>query len=509
MTRQVMLAAVMVVLVACAASAPAWANPITTDLVAHWRFELPGGGSLGDTLTSDTDVVGSLVANRNGTTGNVTYGAPAPAGGGTASADLTPNRHLLVADSDVLTGHDGGGSGFSTLVIEALIRPDVIAQSVILRKYQSAQNDNGYWLDLRTGGSVYFHLGNASTSTEINTSGGVAAGNWYRVRGVWNGSLMNLYLDDELRAIGTYTATLANTDLPMGIGSIIRDTAGTNIGQSFDGRIDEVKIGTLAPPPEGLRAYSGIDYIYTNSVLSGKDSATDVGFAGAWTDATNSVALATPPDASSLAFPANVPFEPLGKRIQDSGGGTCTRALASSAALDMDADQNYYVSFLARRTGSGGSDWFGLEFDDGDGDPDLGFGAGSDDLFRIVDDSVALGQSSISVVNGTTYLFVARIDANSGATPDQFFLEIYGPSDLVDIAPAVWDVTGSKVLSLTLDNLVASFGSGGTWALDEIRIGDTWLAVTGVTGQIPEPGTLTLLALGGLGLARRRRRRAQ
>ncbi len=81
---------------------------------------------------------------------------------------------------------------------------------------------------------------------------------------------------------------------------------------------------------------------------------------------------------------------------------------------------------------------------------------------------------------GETYLLVAKVAA-SGAYPDQVFLRIYGPQEPVDrLEPTTWSAVGAPVQSdLVFDWLEVHINSHTRQAIDEIRIGTSWGAVTG------------------------------
>ena len=210
----------------------------------HWRLDLPAGNAAGDPLVSDVDTTSGKSATGFG---DAAYGSPNPFLG-TSSAEFDGDGdYLSVADDDTLdlTGLSSG------LTLEAYIRPDVIQQAVILRKYERFDDSNhhGYWLDLRAEGEVFFHLGAGETSyLEIGTStGAIEAGGWHHVAGTWDGTTMRLYIDGVEVNSGSYAGGLVPTANPLGIGAILRDGS---TGQYFDGLIDEVRISQGALSPE-------------------------------------------------------------------------------------------------------------------------------------------------------------------------------------------------------------------------------------------------------------------
>ena len=80
---------------------------------------------------------------------------------------------------------------------------------------------------------------------------------------------------------------------------------------------------------------------------------------------------------------------------------------------------------------------------------------------------------------GETYLLVAKVAASS-MHPDQLFLRVYGPDEPIDRSePAGWSAIGPPIESdLVFDWLEIHINSHTRQAIDEIRIGTTWPAVT-------------------------------
>ena len=254
-----------------------WCSTSDAEIVAHWKFDLPTGGSIGDDIVSDADVVNGLVATAqdgySSTSSGVTYGA-ASVGGGTASAYLdsggaTANDQgsfLYVPDNDILTGHASGGSGFTSLTLDAMINPDSVTNIVsnyVIYKFENRDGAawtplNGYYLNVRSNGEVRFMIGRSQSDYAMATSaaGSISPnGGWYHLRGVWDGTDMALYIDDMDIPVATaaFTGTLNNTAGGLGIGCILREGDGTVLdgsGSYFDGQIDEVQIwNSVVPEP--------------------------------------------------------------------------------------------------------------------------------------------------------------------------------------------------------------------------------------------------------------------
>jgi hypothetical protein len=85
---------------------------------------------------------------------------------------------------------------------------------------------------------------------------------------------------------------------------------------------------------------------------------------------------------------------------------------------------------------------------------------------------------------------------------DTYRIYIDGALEHEDVLPP--DAQGSYVFPGTVETGTRTIGNGFRGYLDEFRISDTALTPTQFLNAVPEPGTLGLLALGGLALLARR-----
>lgn len=122
------------------------------------------------------------------------------------------------------------------------------------------------------------------------------------------------------------------------------------------------------------------------------------------------------------------------------------------------------------------------------------------------------GTTPVAMGNGLTHLVVGRIDWN--AAGNETVSLWVDPTDVTTEAAAgtvYASTSGFNMTGLTAIRPFVGNNSGTFLAVsanfDEIRFGGTWEGVTSLSPEVPEPGTVGLLAVGVLGLLGNRRRR--
>ncbi len=220
------------------------------------------------------------------------------------------------------------------------------------------------------------------------------------------------------------------------------------------------------------------------------------GFAAPWVVAGSNGFLHR---ASSLgAYPANVPFVEQGghlEKIQRSNlGREGTRALDLGAVnIDLGAEESYYLSFALRLEGSGAIPlaMVGLR----DSSTGTGITVGVDGGFEAIRGATGDWTGAAAPVARTLFL-VVRVDARAGQ-PDVVYLKVYDvAADLVHASDSLLSGAGSgrdqwtgispgADNDLVLDSLLIRAGatsglSNAVVRLDEIRVGQSWSAVTGL-----------------------------
>lgn len=243
---------------------------------------------------------------------------------------------------------------------------------------------------------------------------------------------------------------------------------------------------------------------YNVAVLNGQGP-TISGMTGNWLEGSNAEVVGTGLDYADATYIAE-----SGGAVQvpgTAGNGRQGRLLTSP--ITGASTGTVYLSFLMQTDTNDPGSYRAFELHDGgfsDGANrqfQLGFqngdflSGGTNYGFRISQTDV---KNQLGVNDGAANLFVLKFD-----------LSATGASDAV----TVWhnpnlttgdDPTGGVVVSgqdISFDRITfAKFGDSNGAIWDELRVGDTF---TDVTGAVPEPGSLALLSLGGLLIARRRR----
>jgi hypothetical protein len=203
----------------------------TSGLQSYWRLREPLGAVAFDSKGSS-----------NGTyTNGVTLGA---AGALTASGDTAAS--LDGADDYVTMGDVYDFSGTASFSVEAWINRGTVGDGTdwrwIVGKNTVVTPREGWMVVIhQTGNDVVFERFSNDTRNAIDSTTVTAAGTWYHVVATYDGATMRLYINGVQEASASSTISMANTTLPLRIG--------TNTGSAtnfYEGLVDEVAVYNAA-----------------------------------------------------------------------------------------------------------------------------------------------------------------------------------------------------------------------------------------------------------------------
>jgi predicted neuraminidase len=162
--------------------------------------------------------------------------------------DYASGEALMFADSPVFTGHADGGTGYTSLVLEADILLDETGEYMqIIRK---TDGDLGYQLFVQPDETITFRITTELTTLHLNSKNSISAdGQWHHVEAVWDAGVgtytAHLVVDGVVSMAAPQLGALADTGAPLTIGGLYR-TEG-NTGQLFRGGIDNLRISVDRP----------------------------------------------------------------------------------------------------------------------------------------------------------------------------------------------------------------------------------------------------------------------
>lgn len=240
-----------------------------------------------------------------------------------------------------------------------------------------------------------------------------------------------------------------------------------------------------------LLAYEGFDY--ATGTLNGQNDTSD-GFRYGWATSSYNV------NAGSLSM-ANYSSSAVGGSISGSGGAIRTAKFGDfnpnvDYLIDFSKDQTRYISVIMQR--SGGASWFDIQLQNDSLVDQVKFGISSLNMFEA---NMPGGTSRAGAPTTDPYLIVLKMVAHSSGN-DEVFLKAYSSADVIGSEPTSWTLTNSDDLSSLVTKFGLTAGSTSGARLDEIRIGTAWEDVV----SVPEPSSLSLLAIVGGGLALIRKR---
>ena len=252
---------------------------------------------------------------------------------------------------------------------------------------------------------------------------------------------------------------------------------------------------------------------YDTGDLNGKSGSHESGYADTTTWGTHyshGLVVGSSLSYSGFTFAGGTAFSSDGNRAENGGsGGSVARAVNTTVAnlMDFGEDRTCYISMLIRsnlKRNQGNHSRFRTTSDNL-----FGPGIYDQDLYLYTPGGFV--KSFDNLTQGETYFVVIKIVAKktAGAGTDTGYIIVYANNSTVpkDEPAAGWTSKTFDDSDAVAKFEVSTDGNGcpaNYSAFDEVRVGESWSDVT----VVPEPATMALMGLGGLGVLLRRRRRS-
>jgi len=259
------------------------------------------------------------------------------------------------------------------------------------------------------------------------------------------------------------------------------------------------------PLQAAVLVYEGFDY--SAGALAGSNGGT--GWSSSWGINASAGGIAAGGDGlvespAQLSAPSDYALTPVGNSAEFDSVGGYRQFNANS--IDMSQDDTFYFSYLWSQSGTGGGGNISMAFlDDATNSRRIWeTQTASQSLTMDFGNDSSAAPGSLSFTAGTSYLLVGKIETTTGA--DTISVSIFEAGTAIGSEPITWGLSGNVEASdqNRVINRIRILGSGNNDRFDEFILGDTFEDVT----SIPEPSTLMLVSMMGVGaLAARMRRK--